>query len=179
MPQSLSRIILLIVFSTKNREPFLHDEIGKRMQAYLATVCRDCDAEAYRVGGIADHVHIACKLTRTITVSTLLETIKKESSKWIKKQGDDYKDFYWQGGYGAFSVSPSHLNPLIAYVDDRWSMIGKKHFKTSSEDCFKNTGSGTMSVMCGLDGTESWRYESAVQAELPQLQYPRRCLELL
>ncbi|MGK0187027.1 MAG: putative transposase [Verrucomicrobiales bacterium] len=114
MPQSLSRIILHIVFSTKNREPFLHDEIGKRMRAYLATVCRDCDAEAYRVGGVADHVHIACKLPRTITVSKLLETTKKESSKWIKKQGDGYKDFYWQGGYGAFSVSPSHLDPLIA-----------------------------------------------------------------
>jgi putative transposase len=133
MPQSLSRIILHIVFSTKNREPFLHDEIGKRMQAYLATVCRDCDAEAYRVGGVADHVHIACKLPRTITVSKLLETTKRESSKWIKKQGDGYKGFYWQGGYGAFSVSPSHLDPLIAYVENQ----AEHHRKETFQDEFR------------------------------------------
>ncbi len=133
MPQSLSRIILHIVFSTKNREPFLKDEIGKRMHAYLATVCRDCDAEAYRVGGVADHVHLACKLPRTITVSKLLETTKKESSKWIKKQGDGYKNFYWQGGYGAFSVSPSHLDPLIAYVENQ----AEHHRKETFQDEFR------------------------------------------
>ncbi len=98
MPQSLSRIILHIVFSTKNREPFLKDEIGKRMHAYLATVCRDCDAEAYRVGGVADHVHIACKLPRTITVSKLRERTKNESSKSVKKQGAGYTNHFGQGG---------------------------------------------------------------------------------
>jgi len=140
MPQSLSRIILHIVFSTKNREPFLHDEIGKRMHAYLATVCRDCDAEAYRVGGIADHVHIACKLPRTITVSKLLETTKKESSKWIKKQGDGYKDFYWQGGYGAFSVSPSHLDPLIAYVENQVEHHREETFQDEFRRLLKKYG---------------------------------------
>ena len=140
MPQSLSRILLHIVFSTKNRKPFLDDEIGNRMHAYLATVCRDCDAEAYRVGGVADHVHIACKLPRTITVSKLLEIIKKESSKWIKKQGDGYQDFYWQGGYGAFSVSPNHLDPLIAYVENQAVHHRKETFQDEFRRLLKKYG---------------------------------------
>ena len=140
MPQSLSRILLHIVFSTKNRKPFLDDEIGNRMHAYLATVCRDCDAEAYRVGGVDDHVHIACKLPRTITVSKLLEIIKKESSKWIKKQGDGYQDFYWQGGYGAFSVSPNHLDPLIAYVENQAAHHSKETFQDEFRRLLKKYG---------------------------------------
>src|SRR5438552_8882136 len=73
------------------------------MHAYLATVCRDCACEAYRVGGVADHVHIAARLARTISQSELLEKIKKTSSAWIKTQGPEYVSFFWQGGYGAFS----------------------------------------------------------------------------
>src|ERR1041384_4649165 len=100
MPQSLSQVILHIVFSTKDRRPWLDPAIRSRMHAYLATVCRDCDCEAYRVGGVADHVHIAARLARTISQSQLLEKIKKTSSAWIKTQRPDYASFSWQGGYG-------------------------------------------------------------------------------
>jgi putative transposase len=67
------------VFSTKERQPFLDPEIRPRMHAYLATVCRDSQSEAYRVGGVADHVHLAVRLGRTISQSELLEKIKKSS----------------------------------------------------------------------------------------------------
>ena len=87
MPQSLNQVIIHIVFSTKDREPWLDPAIRPRMHAYLATVCRDCKCEAYRVGGVADHVHIAARLGRTISQSELLEKIKKTSSAWIKTQG--------------------------------------------------------------------------------------------
>lgn len=76
MPQSLSQVILHIIFSTKDRRPWLNPAIRPRMHAYLATVCRDCGCEAYRVGGVADHVHIAARLARTITQAELLEKIK-------------------------------------------------------------------------------------------------------
>ena len=65
------------------------------MHAYLATVCRDCGCEAYRVGGVADHVHIAARLARTISQADLLEKIKKTASSWIKTQGPDYGSFFW------------------------------------------------------------------------------------
>ena len=117
MPQSLSQVILHIVFGTKERRPWLDLEIRPRMHAYLATVCRDCGCEAYRVGGTADHVHLAARLSRTISQAELLEEIKKTSSAWIKRQGSQYGGFFWQGGYGDFSIGWSQLAELIRYID--------------------------------------------------------------
>ena len=119
MSQSLSRIILHLVFSTKERRPLLDESIRPRMHAYLATVCRDCGSEAYRIGGVADHVHIACNLPRILAPSQLVEKLKKASSKWIKDLGKRYSKVYWQGGYGAISVSPSRLDDLIAYIENQ------------------------------------------------------------
>ena len=90
MPQSLSQVIVHIVFSTKERRPWLDPDIRPRMHGYLATVCRDCDCQAYRVGRTADHVHIAARLARTVSQAELLEKIKKTSSSWIKEQGNQY-----------------------------------------------------------------------------------------
>ena len=104
MPQSLSQVILHIVFSTKERRPWIDPPIRPRLHAYLATVCRDCECQAYRVGGMADHVHIAVRLARTISQAALLEQIKKTSSIWIKTQGSPYAGFFWQAGYGAFAI---------------------------------------------------------------------------
>lgn len=89
------------------------------MHAYLATLCRDSGADAYRVGGVSDHVHIACSLPRTLTVSKLIETIKKNSSKWIKQQDHQCEKFQWQAGYGAFSVDPSKLDLLVKYIESQ------------------------------------------------------------
>ncbi len=81
MPQSLSKVILQIVFSTKNREPWLEPDVRPRMHAYLATVCRDLGAELVRVGGVADHVHIVTTLPRTVSQAEFIEQMKKTSSK--------------------------------------------------------------------------------------------------
>ena len=129
MPQSLSQVILHIVFSTKDRRPWLDPDVRPRMHAYLATVCRDCRCEAYRVGGVADHVHIAARLARTISQSELLEKIKKTSSAWIKTQGTDYEHFFWQGGYGAFSIGFSQLDDLMRYIDNQESHHKTKTFQ--------------------------------------------------
>ena len=129
MPQSLSQVIIHIVFSTKDRQPWLDSAIRPRVHAYLATVCRDCKCEAYRVGGIADHVHIAAKLARTISPADLLEKIKKTSSAWIKTQGQQYQAFFWQNGYGSFSIGQSQLDDLIRYVDNQEAHHRTKTFQ--------------------------------------------------
>ena len=117
MPQSLSDVNLHIIFSTKERYPFLDDEIRDRCHRYLATLCRDLDSTCYKVGGMADHVHIITTLPRTLTQSNLLENVKKKSSKWIKEiDPKKYGKFSWQKGYGAFSVSRSNLKEVIEYV---------------------------------------------------------------
>ena len=117
MPQSLSRVILHIIFSTKNREPWLESSVRPRMHGYLATICRDLGAELVRVGGVADHVHIITTLPRTVSQAQLIEQIKKASSKWIKALDARYRAFFWQRGYGAFSASPSQLEAVLQYVE--------------------------------------------------------------
>jgi REP element-mobilizing transposase RayT len=117
MPQSLSKVILYIVFSTKNREPWVESDVRPRMHAYLATICRDLGVELVRVGGVADHVHIVTTLPRTLSQAQLIEQIKKASSKWIKALDARYRGFFWQLGYGAFSVSPSQLEAVAQYVE--------------------------------------------------------------
>lgn len=117
MPQSLSQVIVHLVFGTKDRRPWLDPGIRPRLHAYLASVCRDCDSQAYRVGGVADHVHIAARLSRTISQADLVEKIKKTSSGWMKKQGGSYAGFFWQRGYGSFSIGWSQLGNLLRYID--------------------------------------------------------------
>ena len=116
MPQSLSQVIVHIVFSTKDRHKWL-DGIAPRMHAYLATICRDCACEAYRVGGMPDHIHMAVRLGRTISQADLIEKMKTTSSSWIKEQSETYNHFHWQRGYGAFSIGFSQLEALIHYIE--------------------------------------------------------------
>jgi putative transposase len=116
MPQSLSRVILHIIFSTKNREPWLDANVRPRMHAYLATICRNLGADFVQSGGVADHVHIVTTLPRTVSQAQLIEQIKKASSKWIKTLDARYRGFFWQSGYGAFSVSPSQLEIVLQYI---------------------------------------------------------------
>src|SRR6267154_3673381 len=107
MPQSLSKVIIHIIFSTKNREPWLDHDVRVRMHAYVATICRDLDAEALLVGGVADHLHIVTTLPRTLSQAGMVETVKKTSSKLIKALDPKYRGFYWQRGYGALGEPQS------------------------------------------------------------------------
>jgi putative transposase len=127
MPQSLSKVIIHIIFSTKDRESWLDADVRPRMHAYVATICRDLNAEVLRVGGVADHLHIVTTLPRTLSQADMVETLKKTSSKWIKGLNAKYRQFYWQRGYGAFSVSPSQLEAVLEYVENQ-----KEHHRTRS-----------------------------------------------
>jgi REP element-mobilizing transposase RayT len=125
MAQSLSKVILHIVFSTKDREPWLGSDVRSRMHAYLATICRDLGAEFAYVGGVSDHVHIVTTLPRTLSQAQLVEELKKTSSKWIKALDARYRSFFWQRGYGAFSVSPSQLEAVLQYIE-----VQQEHHRT-------------------------------------------------
>ena len=117
MAQSLTQIYLHIVFSTKNRAPFLSDPgLRVRTHAYLAKTCHNLGSPSLIVGGVADHVHVLCRLGKTISISELVRELKRESSKWLKEQSPELASFYWQNGYGAFSVSPGHVEQLKIYI---------------------------------------------------------------
>ena len=119
MPQSFASIIVQIVFSTKDRAPWIDVSVRPALHAYIATVCREVTGVVYAVGGVADHIHIACALPRTVTVADIVEKVKVTSSAWIKDRDPKYADFYWQRGYGAFSVGASGKAALIAYVENQ------------------------------------------------------------
>ena len=117
MSQSLAQIYLHFVFSTKNRQPFLTEpSLRANLHAYLAGICKNLDSPAVIIGGVADHVHLLCRFSRTHAVAVFIRELKRDSSKWIKTQADDLADFHWQDGYGAFSVSPAHVEGLKKYV---------------------------------------------------------------
>jgi REP element-mobilizing transposase RayT len=108
MAQSLSSVLIHLVFSTKHRRGWIDEELF----TYVAGICRELSCAAHKIGASDDHIHIACSLGRTISISDLVESIKTGSSKWIKTKGDRYAGFGWQNGYGAFSVGQSQLADL-------------------------------------------------------------------
>ncbi len=140
MAQSLSKILLHVVFSTKDRQGLITKDVIKDLHAYLAGACRAYGSEAYRVGGTEDHVHIACSLPRTLTVSRLLEQIKKSSSVWIKDKTPGCRDFAWQAGYGAFSLGQSQLSSLMHYIDHQQEHHSKASFREEYLEILKRYG---------------------------------------
>ncbi len=134
MPQSLVQIYVHIVFSTKNRQPFFSDkDFRSRAHAYLVGMCDNLGSSSLLTGGVEDHVHILCRLGKTCDVSDLIRDLKRDSSKWIKAEVPTLQDFYWQQGYGAFSVSPSHVEPLKKYIANQ----EEHHKKETFQDEFR------------------------------------------
>jgi REP element-mobilizing transposase RayT len=117
VPQSLSLVVIHVVFSTKERMPCLGGKVRSGLHAYLSTVARNAGCECYRTGGVSDHVHLAIRLSRTITIAQLIETLKTSSSKWLKSEAKELGGFSWQRGHGFFSVGPADLAALCEYID--------------------------------------------------------------
>jgi REP element-mobilizing transposase RayT len=116
MPQSLARLHIHLIFSTKNRESVLHDKVRPSLHSYLATVLQRLDCPPELINSVEDHVHILFELGRTVALSKAIEEVKKSSSKWIKTQGPEFALFAWQGGYGAFAVSESNVPIVRDYI---------------------------------------------------------------
>lgn len=134
MPQSLAQVWIHIVFSTKERRPFLQDEsFREEMFRMLAHHVKESKCVSASVGGHVDHVHLLVGMSRTITIAKLVENIKTETSKWAKKSGKGSSMFSWQSGYGAFSVSHSNRHDVDQYIRDQW----EHHKKLSFQDEFR------------------------------------------
>jgi putative transposase len=129
MPQSLSKVYVHITFSTKNHQSLIDEKIKTILFEYLGGICRGLECNPIQVGGYKDHVHILCLLSRKITQMKLLEELKKQSSKWIKTKGDEYSNFYWQDGYGIFSVNPTQVDVVTKYIKNQEIHHKKLTFK--------------------------------------------------
>ncbi len=127
MAQSLVKNYLHIIFSTKLRTEFIDENIENKLFSYIATICKDYDSPAIQFGGTDDHIHILLNLSRKYALMKVIQEIKAHSSKWIKTKGKKYEHFYWQDGYGGFSVSQKHLNATINYIKNQ-----REHHKTQN-----------------------------------------------
>ncbi|MBS1571264.1 MAG: IS200/IS605 family transposase [Bacteroidetes bacterium] len=129
MGQSLNKIYVHIVFSTKYRQPLITDSIKEELFNYLGGICKSLECNPIQVGGFNDHVHILCVLSKKIALMDLLEKVKSNSSKWIKTKGNEFSNFYWQSGYGAFSVNPTEIELVKNYIINQEEHHQKKNFQ--------------------------------------------------
>lgn len=129
MSQSLVKIYLHIIFSTKNREHTLPREMQTETYAYIAGILRNNGCVPIITGGTTNHVHILCEMAGTITVAELIRKIKTSSAKWLKEQDTRSLSFSWQGGYAAFSVSQSNVEAVRKYVANQEQHHQKQTFK--------------------------------------------------
>ena len=119
MSQSLSSILIHLVFSTKNREPFITPAVEIQLHRYLATIFRELKSPSVAIDGTADHVHTLFVLGRTSSVADIVEEVKTGTSKWIKTKGREFRNFHWQKGYGAFSIGQSQVDALKRYINNQ------------------------------------------------------------
>jgi putative transposase len=134
MPQSLAKVFIHLIFSTKERRPIIHDEVRPELHRYMGGILRECDSTLVEVGSVEDHIHLLFDLSRKVSISDTVEAVKSGSSKWIKKKGASLVGFQWQAGYGAFSVSQSHIVQVQEYI------LGQKehHLKKTFQHEFRS-----------------------------------------
>ena len=116
MSQSFVQIYVHIVFRTKNSVNFISEEIEEELYSYIGGILRNYSSISIQIGGMSEHVHLLCTLPKTMTLPKLIEEVKKSSSKWMKTKGSKYEKFFWQDGYGAFSVSSSKVETVKKYI---------------------------------------------------------------
>jgi REP element-mobilizing transposase RayT len=130
MPQSLSAVYIHLVFSTKDRRPWLRDRsLRQSLHAYVGSVSKQLDCPALIAGGIEDHVHLLARFARTITQADWVKEPKRVSSAWLKGQTRDWVDFQWQGGYADFGVSQSNLEQVTHYIGNQENHHTKMSFQ--------------------------------------------------
>ena len=135
MSQSLAKVSVNIVFSTKDRRPWLKDDsLRDELFAYMATILKDSvDSPAIIIGGVEDHIHALILLSRKLAIAKVVQEAKTETSKWLKTKSTVTSRFAWQGGYGAFSVSESNVDQVKRYIANQT----EHHRKMTFQDEFR------------------------------------------
>ena len=137
MAQSLVKNYMHVIFSTKHRKPLIDENIEKELHTYMGGICKELECPPLKIGGYHDHVHIFCLLSKKIAVMRFLQEVKANSSGWIKDKGSQYKNFHWQDGYGAFSVSQSHVEIVKNYIEKQHEHHKIKSFQDEFREFLK------------------------------------------
>jgi len=119
MAQTLTRLLVHVIFSTKDRRNLIDPQVEPALHAYLGGICRNQTSPALAIGGIENHVHLLISLSKNLALADLLMNMKKESSRWIKTKGTTFADFQWQDGYGGFSIGESQVGAVVGYIHNQ------------------------------------------------------------
>ncbi len=119
MANTYSSLHYHVIFSTKNREPWLNQTIEQRIWAYIGGIARAHKMTALQVGGVEDHLHAVVTAPPTIAPFQIAQYLKGDSSKWIHDEFSTLRGFGWQDGYSAFTVSKSNLQAVVSYVQNQ------------------------------------------------------------
>ena len=138
MPQSLAKVNVHIVFSTKHAKHIITAEVKKELHAYIIGTLSKLGSYTNEIYANPDHIHILCTLPRTITIADFISKIKTSSSKWIKTKG--INNFSWQDGYGIFSVSSSKVEVVENYILNQFEHHKKLSFKDELRKLFMEYG---------------------------------------
>jgi len=129
MAQTLVTLMVHVIFSTKNREPFITPEIEPELFAYMGGILKNHESRLMDAGGTADHVHLLISQSKNVALSSLMKDVKKDSSSWIKRKGNAFRNFHWQDGYGAFSVGQTEIPELKKYIASQKEHHCKRTFQ--------------------------------------------------
>lgn len=129
MPQSYVNLLYHIIFSTKDREPIITPKHQPRLYEYIGGIVRKQGGITLAINGMEDHVHLFAKLRQDKTLSDMIRDFKSHSSGWMHKVFPDLKDFTWQSGYGAFTVSASQAASVKKYIDEQKQHHKKRTFE--------------------------------------------------
>lgn len=116
-----------VVFSTKNREPWIHPDVQERIWAYLGGIARKNELTPLHIGGMDDHVHMLLAIPPTVAPSEAVKQLKGGSSGWIKHNIPGCRSFSWQDGFGAFTLSKSHELTVRSYIQNQ-----RQHHRTKT-----------------------------------------------
>jgi REP element-mobilizing transposase RayT len=119
MSQSLAKNLIHLIFSTKNRDSLITDAIRPELHKYAGGILSDLTSPPLMMNSVADHIHVLFNLHRTKSLADVVMELKRGTSKWMKEQGPDFADFYWQNGYGAFSIGQSMVDDVIKYIENQ------------------------------------------------------------
>ena len=129
MSQTLVTLRTHLVFSTKRRERFIEPAVEPELHAYLAALFKVCDSPAILIDGTDDHIHALFSLSKKWALADVVEKVKKDSSKWIKSKGPQFRNFHWQNGYAGFSIGKSGEPQLMNYIRTQKKHHAKQDFK--------------------------------------------------
>ena len=119
MSQSLAKNYIHLIFATKYRENIIKQTDLSELYAYITGILNHIDCPMICIGGTTNHVHVLCVLNKNMALSKMVEEVKRSSSKWIKSKDPFYRQFGWQNGYGAFSVSQSKVEIVVKYIQNQ------------------------------------------------------------